>query len=134
MFCAYPHTGSHLTFLDGGNFGWLEKVDGCWMLNNWSEKASIEWMDEILANPSKYASAGPTKTSKVVSTDSAATLSTASSPASKTSRKRAPKKGSSKEDQHGDSRQQIESEEHVFTPPGGYYHVYLERERNSACG
>jgi len=43
-----PNTGSHCTFLDGGNFGFMEKLDGLWCLKCWSDTVAIEFANAIL--------------------------------------------------------------------------------------
>jgi len=41
-------SGSHCPFLDGGNFNFLEKVDGVWMLKNWAERACVEFLEKVV--------------------------------------------------------------------------------------
>lgn len=46
-------TGSHCPFLDGGNFGFMERVDGFWMLKNWAESASVEFLEKVVLEEGK---------------------------------------------------------------------------------
>lgn len=42
-------TGGHCTFMDGGNFGFMECIDGFWQLRNWSDDVAIEFCLAVLA-------------------------------------------------------------------------------------
>lgn len=61
-----PQTGSHCTFIDGGNFDFMEKVDGLWMLKNWSEDAAVEFclavVEDINSSETKKNNAKSDKT------------------------------------------------------------------------
>lgn len=48
-------TGSHCPFLDGGNFNFMEKVGGCWMLKNWAENAAVEFLVKVVLEEGKTA-------------------------------------------------------------------------------
>ena len=48
MQVAITPSGSHCPFLDGGNFGFMEKVEGVWMLKNWSESVTVEFLEKVV--------------------------------------------------------------------------------------
>lgn len=43
-----PQTGSHCTFIDGGNFNCFEKIYDIWMFKSWAETACVEFCQAIV--------------------------------------------------------------------------------------